>query len=157
MEEKNKITKWVDWVFDKQLPGWFAVIGFLAPPIIALAARYEEIAWDRVGISMAYFVIGIIICRLTTPPLKEGLRPLEYMLCAFGWPLLILMCIIIAIIEVWDHVHRGECEKNEVLVMLLLAFICSMTMNCPNLQNKILTKFGGDDEDEGMESDDADS
>lgn len=90
--------------FKHNIAGWFIVIAIMGAWWIPVIGMWDQVIKIRIVYTVIYFVIGCIITRLSVPPLRDGLRPLEYFLGGIGWPLVLFLAYpVIVIGEMFDE------------------------------------------------------
>lgn len=108
--------------FEKNGLGWFAAIGFGSVIVIPTVMDWDKVIKSRFVIFVAYFLIGLFLHWLCIPPLREGLRPLEFFLSGIGWPLVIIFgFVVIAAFEWFDLRFNRKIKASYLSVFLLTA------------------------------------
>ena len=113
-----KVMDRVEKLLDKINPWYAAALAALSPIIGALAANWGSFRWNRLIWVFVYLGIGVLFNRISCCPIRGDIRPISYVILAYGWPFYLL--IVIPIMVEMDYKTINKRSKNHISVWKVL-------------------------------------
>lgn len=122
-EKEMKIMNRVENFLDKINPWYVAAFATVSPIIGAMAANWQSIRWDRLLLLFAFLGVGILINRISCCPIRKEIRPMSYVIMAYGWPFYLLIVIPIMTDMDYKRIRKQTKRPISVLKVLILEMV----------------------------------